>query len=42
MIVVLTKCDAWIELLDDRDMSDPWKSKEGLSGLDRERIERAS
>jgi Double-GTPase 2 len=42
LVVVLTKCDAWIDLLEDKDLRDPWRTKDGLSGLERERIERRS
>jgi hypothetical protein len=42
LIVVLTKCDAWAGLLEDGDLSPPWRAKDGLAGLDRERIERRS
>jgi hypothetical protein len=42
LIVVVTKCDAWLDLLDDRDLQSPWLQLGKLSGLDVERIDRQS
>lgn len=42
LIVVVTKADVWSSLLPDPGWSDPWKSRDSLSGLDLERIERRS
>jgi len=39
LIVVLTKCDAWMHKLPSRDWSQPWRAKHGVFGLDAERIE---
>jgi hypothetical protein len=42
LIVVVTKCDAWLDLLEDRDTQPPWKQLGRLAGVDVERIERRS
>ena len=42
LIVVLTKCDAWMHKMPTRDWSLPWKSGPGVSGLHTERIEQCS
>jgi hypothetical protein len=42
LVVVLTKADAWMDKLSQRDWSEPWKSGKGVCGLDAERIEQTS
>jgi hypothetical protein len=42
LIVVLTKCDAWLRLLADPNMDEPWERDGPVRALDVERIERLS
>ena len=42
LVVVVTKCDAWADLLDDRNLQEPWVMKDGRAGLNLERVERRS
>ena len=42
LVVIVTKCDAWADLLDDDLSQEPWLVKNGLAGLDRERIAKRS
>jgi hypothetical protein len=42
LVVVLTKCDAWLHLLSGGGGGEPWKGSAGVFGLDAERIETRS
>jgi hypothetical protein len=38
LVVIVTKCDIWGDLLNDDTTQEPWLLKDGLAGLDRDRI----
>lgn len=42
LIVVVTKLDVWLPLLQDQSTDEPWRVKRNLTALDRERMEQRS
>jgi hypothetical protein len=42
LVIVVTKCDTWSKLIDDDLSIEPWRVKNGLAGLDRDRIAKRS